>query len=148
MIKDLQYKGWLAGTNAARKNGIARRKIFIIFYILILFVYLIRPVLPYLEYLIYKDYISKNLCIKKDIPDNNCHGLCHLADQLKKFGEPVDADRNDQKRIFQDKKVEDHLLSESAVNKPADEIILHKRLYSEQIFESFLTPLFVPPRFC
>ena len=126
------------------QKKIASYKVFSIFYLLILLFYLMRPALPYLEYLLFKDYISKNLCIEKDIPDNCCQGKCYLEEQLKKNTEPVDADRNTNKKIFQDKKVEDHLLAEAIVNKPAEEKILKKRFYSERIIESFLTLCICP----
>ncbi len=30
-----------------------------------------------------RDYISKNLCVKKEIKNNTCNGKCHLKKQLK-----------------------------------------------------------------
>lgn len=31
-----------------------------------------------------KEYISKNLCVKKAIKNNHCNGQCHLKKQLQK----------------------------------------------------------------
>lgn len=31
-----------------------------------------------------RDYIAKNLCEKRDIPDSDCDGACHLVKQLDK----------------------------------------------------------------
>ena len=39
-------------------------------------------VIIYADFKINQDYIAKNLCVKKDIPDNSCKGSCHLKKQL------------------------------------------------------------------
>ena len=107
-----------------------------------------RPALPYFEYMLFKDYIADNLCIEKDKPDNCCQGKCYLEEQLKKSAEPIDAERSTNNKIFQDKKVDDHLLAEAKMNKPVEDKIILERVYSERIIESFLTPVFIPPKFC
>jgi hypothetical protein len=132
--------------NPAQSKNYIRHSIFSFVYLLILLLYLTRPAFPYLEYLLFKDYISKNLCINKDIPDNCCHGKCYLDEQLKKAIEPIDTDRNSNTKIFRDKKVEDHLLARTTLSKPAVERILYNSFYSERIIDSFLTPAFVPPK--
>ncbi len=40
-------------------------------------------VIIYANFELNKDYIAKNLCVKKDIPKNTCNGRCHLKKQLK-----------------------------------------------------------------
>ena len=146
MIRTFQYKRLLTKKKTPDSNKFVRNKVFGIVCLFILFFYLMRPALPYLEYLLYKDYISKNLCIQKDIPGNCCEGKCYLEEQLKKALEPVDADRNANKEI-RDNKFKDHFLAEVKVNKPAEKEILQKRFYSERTIESFLAPVFVPPKF-
>ena len=135
MINDGGYKNGLLNTKGLHSMRFARHKAYSIVYLIILIFYLLRPSLPYLEYLLYKDYISKYLCIEKDKPDNCCKGKCFLEEQLKKNIEPIDAERNTNKKILQDKKVEDHLLAETAINKLHEEKILQKRFYSERIIE-------------
>lgn len=36
-----------------------------------------------LDYELRQDYIANFLCEKKDIPNNSCHGACHLKKELK-----------------------------------------------------------------
>jgi hypothetical protein len=146
MIRIFQNRRILTKTKAASSNKIGRHKVFSIICLFILLFYLMRPALPYLEYLLYKDYISKNLCIQKDIPGNCCQGKCYLEERLKKATEPIDANRDTNKEI-QDDKFKDHFLAEAKVNKPAEEEILQKKFYSATIIESFLAPVFVPPKF-
>lgn len=148
MIRDLQFGKGLAKTKTAHSGKNVRHKVFSIFCLVILLFYLMRPALPYFEYLLLKDYISKNLCIEKDKPDNCCQGKCFLEEQLKKNVDPIDADRNSDKKISHDKKIDDHLLTGVAVNKLVEEKILKKRFYSEQISDAILTPVFIPPKFC
>jgi hypothetical protein len=147
MIRDLRHGPFQAKVKSAPTYIIAINKIFSIFFILILLFYLMRPALTYLEYLLYKNYISEYLCIMKDVPDNCCQGKCYLEEQLKKNAEPNDADWDTGKKIIQVRRVEDYILAEVLMNKPAGEKILMKRFYSERIIESSLSPVFVPPKF-
>lgn len=108
--------------------------------------YLVRPVLPFVEYAINKEYISKNLCINKDKPHNCCHGKCYLDEQLRKNTEPLESNKNNNKKAFPDKIVEDHLKAESVFTAPAVKIIIIICYYSTRIINSDTFPLFVPPR--
>ena len=40
-----------------------------------------------LDFTINQDFISKTLCIKKDVVENTCNGKCHLSKQLEKSEE-------------------------------------------------------------
>ena len=40
-----------------------------------------------LDFTINQDFISKTLCIKKDVAENTCNGKCHLSKQLEKSEE-------------------------------------------------------------
>lgn len=44
----------------------------------------VRHSLPYLHYNLNKEYVAKNLCVNKDLPESTCQGKCYLKDQLKK----------------------------------------------------------------
>jgi hypothetical protein len=108
--------------------------------------YLLRPVLPYIDYAINKDYISKNLCINKDIPGNCCHGKCYLDEQIKKNSIPVDYDRDNNKKIFQEKRIEDHLKTEVMLLRPVETDFILVYCYNIMISDCFLIPAFVPPK--
>lgn len=41
-------------------------------------------VLILVNYEVNKELIAKTLCEKKDVPQSNCHGKCHLKKQLDK----------------------------------------------------------------
>jgi len=113
----------------------------------ILFFYLIRPVLPYIEYSIDKDYISKNLCIKKNIPGNCCQGKCYLLEQIKKNSEPLNSTTENSKKNVPDQKVEDHLPSEGISTIPFEKVSILITNYSFRIVDSFNSSFFVPPKF-
>ncbi len=54
--------------------------------ILIIFSFLFQSFSKFaiiINYQINKEYIAKNLCIKKDEPENCCEGKCHLNKQLE-----------------------------------------------------------------
>jgi len=42
-----------------------------------------RYQIPQIEYSLFKSYIAKNLCIKKDIKGNCCQGKCFMKKQMK-----------------------------------------------------------------
>ncbi len=109
--------------------------------------YLLRPSLPYFEYVINKEYIEKNFCIKKNNPENACHGKCYLHEQLTRQNDLPDADLNNDKKIVPDNKTDDHL--RGLITLPLlfeDEIILLYRYYSDDI-GSFIADIFVPPKY-
>ena len=76
-----------------------RYRIIAITHLFILVFYLISPVIPYIHYAVFKEYIAKNLCVKKDIPHNCCHGKCYLEKQVKNVKETGDnEERNTNKK--------------------------------------------------
>jgi hypothetical protein len=40
--------------------------------------------LSLIEYSVNKEFISSELCVKKNIPDNDCQGKCHLKKELSR----------------------------------------------------------------
>lgn len=42
-----------------------------------------RYEMPYIEYSLFKGYIAKNLCVKKEEKGNCCQGKCFLQKQIK-----------------------------------------------------------------
>ncbi|KAA6300481.1 MAG: hypothetical protein EZS26_003371 [Candidatus Ordinivivax streblomastigis] len=55
---------------------------------------IMRYQLPYIEYDLFKNYIAENLCVKKDVPDNNCQGHCFLEKQINRASEMENALNN------------------------------------------------------
>ena len=113
----------------------------------ILFFYLIRPVLPFIEYSIDKEYIAKNICIKKNIPGNCCQGKCYLLEQIKKNSEPLNSTSENSKKNGPDQKVEEHLPSLGISSFLFEKVSLLNTNYSFRIIDSFYTTFFVPPKF-
>ena len=63
--------------------------------LLILMVFNIgRYQIPYIEYSLFKDYIAKNLCVKKEIKGNCCQGKCFLKKQIKLADENENSNGN------------------------------------------------------
>ncbi|REC49029.1 hypothetical protein DRF67_05590 [Chryseobacterium pennipullorum] len=52
--------------------------------IFIIFTIAIRPVLPLLNYAVNYEYIVKNLCEKRDVPQSTCKGKCYVEKELAK----------------------------------------------------------------
>ncbi|MGN7865250.1 hypothetical protein [Chryseobacterium sp. 22458] len=52
--------------------------------IFIIFTVAVRPVLPLVNYAVNYDYIVKNLCEKRDIPQSTCKGKCYVKKELAK----------------------------------------------------------------
>ena len=53
-----------------------------------------RYQIPYIEYSLFKDYIAKNLCVKKEIKGNCCQGKCFLKKQIKLADENENSNGN------------------------------------------------------
>ncbi|WP_228451940.1 hypothetical protein [Chryseobacterium sp. G0186] len=52
--------------------------------IFVIFTVAIRPVLPLVNYAVNYDYIVKNLCEKREIPQSTCKGKCYVKKELAK----------------------------------------------------------------
>ncbi|MEZ5014328.1 MAG: hypothetical protein R2794_08560 [Chitinophagales bacterium] len=53
--------------------------------ILLLSVYaigLFQPFAPILDYVLHKTYIEENLCVNRDVPDSDCHGMCYVTKEI------------------------------------------------------------------
>lgn len=122
-----------------------RSQTYSVFYLTIMVIYLIWPVLPYVEYAINKDYIAKNLCVKKDVPNNDCKGHCYLHERLNKSSEPLDAGTDDNQKKNQNKKVEDHLKSEKIIACYSVNETETISYYCENFIDSHVSFVFVPP---
>ncbi len=52
--------------------------------IFIIFMIAVRPVLPLVNYAVNYDYIAKNLCENRAVPQSTCKGKCYLEKELSK----------------------------------------------------------------
>ncbi|EJL76206.1 hypothetical protein [Chryseobacterium populi] len=52
--------------------------------IFLIFAIAVRPVLPLVNYAVNYDYIVKNLCENRNIPQSTCKGKCYVAKELAK----------------------------------------------------------------
>lgn len=52
--------------------------------IFIIFTIAIRPVLPLINYAVNYDYIVKNLCENRNVPQSTCKGKCYVGKELAK----------------------------------------------------------------
>lgn len=114
--------------------------------LIILVLNIFRPVLPYIDYAINKDYIAKELCVKKDIPNNCCQGKCYLKKQLNKSEETSDSkDRTPNKKI-QYKELNDFLTA--YIKLPEIFESSFNRLFFKKVVLSskFATSIFIPPK--
>ncbi|OCA69682.1 hypothetical protein BBI01_16255 [Chryseobacterium artocarpi] len=56
----------------------------LLIYISIIFTIALRPVLPLVNYVVNYDYIVKNLCENRAIPQSTCKGKCYVKKELAK----------------------------------------------------------------
>jgi hypothetical protein len=47
-----------------------------------------------LDYLFNKAYISAELCLQRDIPDNTCQGKCHMMKEMEQMTMPLQEAEN------------------------------------------------------
>ncbi|MFZ4930795.1 hypothetical protein [Chryseobacterium sp. Mn2064] len=52
--------------------------------IFIIFTIAVRPVLPLVNYAVNYDYIVKNLCENRNVPQSTCKGKCYVEKELAK----------------------------------------------------------------
>ena len=52
--------------------------------IFIIFTVAVRPVLPLVNYAVNYDYIVKNLCENRGVPQSTCKGKCYVEKELAK----------------------------------------------------------------
>jgi len=108
-----------------------------------------RYQIPYIEYGLFKGYIAKNLCVKKEVKGNCCQGKCFLKKQMKLADENENTKGNNTNP--NNKKAQTFEINEFVVFNSAK---LNKNEIVKLLFfrsESVLTPktafdIFVPPK--
>ena len=63
---------------------VIKRKLRFFISIFIICTIALRPVLPLINYAVNYEYIVKNLCEKRSIPQSTCKGKCYVAKELAK----------------------------------------------------------------
>ena len=106
-----------------------------------------RYQIPYIEYELFKDYIAKNLCVKKEIKGNCCQGKCFMRKQMKMVDENSNGNTtNPNSKKHQIIEVNEFVGASIAVLIPTEQT---QRLYSysesTRIFR-FASEVFVPPK--
>jgi flagellar basal body-associated protein FliL len=101
-------------------------------------------ILIYANFELNKEFIAKTLCVKKEIPANNCNGKCHLKKQLDNEEKKEQSPSNTLKE-----KVEIQFFSEikfntNLLNTPFTNIV--KPDYSFSLSEEHLHTVFQPPK--
>lgn len=102
--------------------------------------------IPVVTHSLFKDYIAKNLCIKREVIENKCQGNCHLKKQLSKNESSNKNDKNP-KAVSQLDFGYSHLLPATCLN---IFLVFSKKKYLAFTLEQligFYSPNIPPPKF-
>jgi len=106
-----------------------------------------RYQIPQIEYSLFKSYIAKNLCVKKEIKGNCCQGKCFLRKQMKMTDENSNGNTtNTNNKKHQIIEVIEFVGASIAVLIPTEQT---QRLYScseSAKISRFASDVFVPPK--
>ena len=83
-----------------------------------------RPLVSVVNYQVNKDFIAKNLCIKKEVKKNTCEGMCYLKKELEKVTEQSSSDSEEPTKRVQSN--EEDVFHVSDI-----EIVKYANFYSE-----------------
>src|ERR1035437_3006835 len=122
-------------------------RFFAIFLLIVMLFSICRYQIPYIEYGLFKDYIAKNLCVKKDVKNNCCQGKCFLEKQKKLADESTNATTNNSensKKISSDQLIDCMLLDSEASTKSIAKT--HYTISNERITTHFFSDVFIPPK--
>jgi len=108
--------------------------------------HLVNPLVPYLNYAINKNYIAKNLCVKKDIPNNTCNGKCHLKKQIKQNQDNNNPENTNLPNINLKKNWNEFLLGFSKLPELPETQIKHQFINKLANTTTFIPPVFIPPK--
>ena len=105
-----------------------------------------RYQIPQIEYSVFKSYIAKNLCVKKEIKGNCCQGKCFLRKQMKMTDENSNGNTTNTNKKHQIIEVIEFVGASIAVLIPTEQT---QRLYScseSAKISRFASDVFVPPK--
>ncbi|MET3535572.1 hypothetical protein [Chryseobacterium limigenitum] len=109
--------------------------------IFVIFTIALRPVLPLVNYAVNYDYIVKNLCENRNVPQSTCKGKCYVEKELAKTEKQSNNSQNikiagldvflsNEIFLFSNKNLSDI----STKNPDSDEHNFHISEYSSRIF--------------
>jgi hypothetical protein len=122
-----------------------RNKIIAVSHLIILTFYLLSPVMPYIQYTVFKEYIAKNLCVKKDIPHNCCHGKCYLEKQVKNVKETGDNEERNTNRRAEIKPLNEFLSGDMSFPDLFSSSIKYQLKIVTINVPWFVSEIFIPP---
>ena len=106
-----------------------------------------RYQVPQIEYNLFRGYIAKNLCVKKNIKGNCCQGKCFLKKQQKLADENSAANTtNANNKKVQTIEATEFVLFSASILK---NIKITKLLFFKSetfIISSFVSDIFIPPQ--
>jgi hypothetical protein len=105
--------------------------------------------LPTVEYNLCKNYIAKNLCVKKEIKGNCCQGKCFVKKQIALTNEQDSSENsnNSNKRAQKSQDVNDYEKAEkiriSFLSLDFSNVFPNK---PKTVFNVYIAGIFVPPK--
>lgn len=117
-----------------------------ILFLFVLLIYINKPLLPLFEYFIFKDYIAKNLCVEREVENNECQGCCHLKKQLEVANdtEKSSSEKPTTKKISSEVK---EIVQVLKINITIPKIDLNRSHYlTKKLERIILQMVFVPPK--
>jgi ATP-dependent Zn protease len=107
--------------------------------------------IPRVEYSIFKDYIAKNLCIKKDVKNNCCEGKCFLKKQIKEVdensSENSNSNNNSNNKKIQNDESKEFLGSYFFTFNPVALDLGPQAYWESSKMPGFASAIFVPPKY-
>jgi hypothetical protein len=91
-----------------------------------------------------RNYIAKNICVKRNIENNDCQGCCHLKKQMKEDENSSKPNSSNSKEKFEDLFIQHHFQLKSFISKT---FIEFKSTFINHYFSSFSLSFFHPPQF-
>ena len=105
--------------------------------------------LPYLQYTVFKSYISKNLCVKRNETHNCCQGKCYLKKQIKmveETGRDSESNKADNKKPQNNKEDKEFLCSHVLTPKPVEVKLFQPVNFKAVMLQGHALAVFVPPK--
>jgi hypothetical protein len=119
---------------------------FILMFVLVFNIF--KYQIPHIQYGIFKDYIAKNLCVKKEVKNNCCHGKCFLKKQIKNIDENENSNpnTNNNNKKTQNNEVKEFLRSHVLTPKPVEIKLVQPVNFKAVILQGHALAVFVPPK--
>ena len=106
--------------------------------------------IPYIQYAVFERYIAKELCVKRDVPNNCCHGKCFRDKQVKAINSTHETESTNQQSANSKKYEKTEMTDFLAVNSfllSITEFYIQFFLLSHNLLHSgAIASIFIPPR--